>query len=700
MKGFASLILIALLFTVFASPLSAQTRTGTRCTDKDRDGICDIKDNCIDTDHDGFGDKGYSRNVCKLDNCPLAYNPSQVDYDKNGIGFACDVTDVAAQGVVAGNQCTTQVGDGRFEFQEFDYLGELTGDSVTDVNSVVSVAIGDLDGANGPDLVGYDHGTTTRGLKILLNRNNGGSPDALRYLHYALPTTFSEAEIVVRVGNLDGVGGANDVVVTYGDRNFGPSGSQYGQVAVFRNFSEQNGVVAFQTESTCSNQQYCNYATGKFPRSVILLDANDDGWTDIATTDSVSTAAQPGKVSIRLNLGPNTPGKFGPLLVNGGATIPGFVPASDKLLYGATGDLNCDGKDDIVASYQRSGGGGYVAVLVNGTASPSGPVTFVGERLYSAADGVFNEPISLAVAELNGSGGPEIIVANRLNLVVSILGNTRCGGESAQGQYLVSGLAGAGAMADPSGSYVTPIEPWSITANDFDDDNDIDIGISSGTSPIPQLTLLENNGSGGFETDPRVQQTFCLGALDPQPLVSEDLDANGRYDFGVAFRGAFGSGGGLGVVVSEVSVVEVPGTGDCDIDGDIDLQDYSRFQQCYTGPRPAGSPPLSATCKCVDLDADNDVDLVDQQAFMNCYSGPGVLSLCFRYGDCDADRDVDSLDYQIFSGCYTGPLIPGMPPLPSSCQCVDLDGDGDVDLADQQGFMNCYSGSGVPSSCS
>jgi len=45
---------------------------------------------CIDSDGDSYGDPGYPENRCEIDNCPLAFNPLQEDYDQDGIGDSCD----------------------------------------------------------------------------------------------------------------------------------------------------------------------------------------------------------------------------------------------------------------------------------------------------------------------------------------------------------------------------------------------------------------------------------------------------------------------------------------------------------------------------------------------------------------------------------------------------------------------------------
>jgi len=60
---------------------------------------------------------------------------------------------------------------------------------------------------------------------------------------------------------------------------------------------------------------------------------------------------------------------------------------------------------------------------------------------------------------------------------------------------------------------------------------------------------------------------------------------------------------------------------DSDGDGDVDQEDFGRFQVCFSAP---GVPAVPADCGFADLDGDTWVDQVDCGLFLACVSGPGV----------------------------------------------------------------------------
>lgn len=70
-------------------------------------------------------------------------------------------------------------------------------------------------------------------------------------------------------------------------------------------------------------------------------------------------------------------------------------------------------------------------------------------------------------------------------------------------------------------------------------------------------------------------------------------------------------------------IVVTPRPPDYDYDGDVDLDDFGRFEVCVTGP---DLGPTGLGCAPMDLDDDGDVDQSDFGLFQRCYGGPGKLA--------------------------------------------------------------------------
>lgn len=60
-----------------------------------------------------------------------------------------------------------------------------------------------------------------------------------------------------------------------------------------------------------------------------------------------------------------------------------------------------------------------------------------------------------------------------------------------------------------------------------------------------------------------------------------------------------------------------PFHGDCDKDGDVDLDDFAGFSACLGGP----GTGIGAGCGCFDLNGDEDVDLLDFAEFQTAFTG-------------------------------------------------------------------------------
>ncbi|MHC4696038.1 MAG: hypothetical protein ACYTFA_04765 [Planctomycetota bacterium] len=81
----------------------------------------------------------------------------------------------------------------------------------------------------------------------------------------------------------------------------------------------------------------------------------------------------------------------------------------------------------------------------------------------------------------------------------------------------------------------------------------------------------------------------------------------GQPDSGVLRGGDF-------VITGGFWFEQVPA--DCNVDGGVDLHDYTTFKACMSGPR---GGLLQQSCVCFDLDADGDVDIGDVGEFQRSF---------------------------------------------------------------------------------
>jgi hypothetical protein len=178
----------------------------------------------------------------------------------------------------------------------------------------------------------------------------------------------------------------------------------------------------------------------------------------------------------------------------------------------AAADLNADGKIDLVATNQSSAS---VSVLINTTAAGATTPTFAAQQSFT----VGTNPTSVAIADLDGDGKPDLIVTNASSSTISILRNTTPAGAAVP--------TFAAQQTFTTGSY-----PYSVAAADFDGDGKLDLVVANvGNSDV---SVFRNTTAAGATTFTfATPQRFSTG-LEAARLAVADINGDGKPDLIVA----------------------------------------------------------------------------------------------------------------------------------------------------------------------
>jgi VCBS repeat-containing protein len=317
-------------------------------------------------------------------------------------------------------------------------------------------------------------------------------------VHYLL--TFSAPVMGVDTGDFSlithGLAGASIVSVTPVG---GSGGAQY-NIAV--NTGSNDGTLALHLSVTgiqdlAGNpltgtpfQPAVSYLTGTDPLSVEIGDLNGDGKPDLVVA----------------NFG-SSPFTIGVLLGNGDGTFQPQVtyPTGHNPISVAIGDLNGDGKPDLVVADDDTPVGAVSVLLGNGNG------TFQPQTSYPTGPG----PTSIAIGDFNRDGRPDIVATNgsfESNSVSVLLGN------------------GDGTFR-PQTMYAAGVTPNSVAVADLNGDGKLDIVTANfgGFNTSNNVSVLLGNGDGSFQP-----QTKYAVTGTPISIAIGDLNADGRPDLAVA----------------------------------------------------------------------------------------------------------------------------------------------------------------------
>ena len=332
------------------------------------------------------------------------------------------------------------------------------------------VAIGDLNGDGKPDLVLAN--SVTLDVGVLLGNGDGTFQPAVTYNSGGSPWSVAIADV-----NGDG---KPDIVVGNASTCYGCSGG--GLIGVLLG----NGDGTFRPVVTYSSG---GYSLGTSGTGIAVADVNGDGKLDIVMTNYCSTSCS----------SPTAEGSASVLLGNGDST---FQPAVN---YGSGGsgpsagglsiaDVNGDGKPDLIIAnsnslYTASLGLGTIGVLLGNGDGTFQPAVAYESGGYSAA--------SAAAADLNGGGKADLAVTNFCAISTSgdclpgqpgVVGVLRGNGE---GTFQPAAVYNSGGYWGASSTAVADVNgdgrPDLIVAN-FEGFGDASVAVLLNNGPSDSLT--------------------------------------------------------------------------------------------------------------------------------------------------------------------------------------------------------------------
>jgi Bacterial Ig-like domain (group 3)/FG-GAP-like repeat/FG-GAP repeat len=298
-------------------------------------------------------------------------------------------------------------------------------------------------------------------------------------------------------------------------------------------------------------QPVVTYPAGYDQKYLVVTDLRGDGKLDVVA------------------VGSNGDSPCGPivLLGNGDGTFQPavFYSGGQECSSVAVADVNGDGKPDIVISSWLGGNGedGSVTVLLG-----NGDGTFHEPMIYDSGGGITN---TVAIADVNGDGNPDLIVANPCASFFDCSGLSTIAVLLGDGTFQPAvnyGTGGHGETDSNAGA-------GTLAVADVNADGKLDVVVAN--TSTNNVAVLLGNGDGTFQA----AVNYATGNPGPSGIVIADTNGDGIPDLLVSNQG-----GSVGIL---------EGNGD------------GTFQTATAVPANGG---FSDTLAASDLNGDGKLDLV------------------------------------------------------------------------------------------
>jgi hypothetical protein len=390
------------------------------------------------------------------------------------------------------------------------------------------VEAGDLNADGKIDLVVANYETNNVG--VLLGNGNGSFQPVVEY------ASGGDQASSVTLADLNGDGrldlavtnylsGNVSILLGHGNGTFQPavsysSGAALASAVLVGDFNHDN-LLDLAVANVCNDINNCTngvagvllgngngtfspavgYSIGSSSYSVTVADLNGDGNPDLAVSATGLT--------LLLGVGDGTfrPG-------------PSYDTGGSGSFFAITGDVNGDGKKDLVLSNDCASdcsSGSVVALIGNGNGTFRAPANFPSNGATTLAS---------TAADFNHDGLPDLALAGRCT-------NPNCTGAS-QDSVLVL-LNAADGTFEPGTSYNSGGNvPGSVATGDFNGDGKQDIVVSNQCVSLQDcsrgdLGVLLGNGDGTFQS----VATYPIAGNSPAALAVGDFNGDGKLDVAV-----------------------------------------------------------------------------------------------------------------------------------------------------------------------